>query len=137
MNLVSMITLPKSKHHIKINILGLRNLQSSGLLPVKNVEVKINTSSIQTIDRMKEGAAFTELIATSTGGGKNPSIGTVLSLAVLIPIDILHMPSLSCQVIDKGLRFWKTHQVIGTFQMALGSYAYITLNSLSSKMEAL
>lgn len=131
------IKISKSKHHIKINILGLRNLQSSGLLPIKNTEVKISTSSLKSVEQMQEGAAFTDLIAFSNGGGKNPNIGTVLSLNVFLANSLPHMPTLSSQVLDRGLKYCGFNQILGTFQITLGDYAYISLVSLEGKLKAL
>ncbi len=62
--------------------------------------MKINTSSLKTIAKMQEGAAFTELVASAKTHGKNPTIGTVMSLSVNLPQNIANMPGLSCQVID-------------------------------------
>ena len=100
MKKITNLHMEKSKHHIKIGILGLRNLQSSGFLPVKRVKVKINTSSLKSIRKMREGAAFTDLVAVAKSKGSNPTIGSVLNMTVELPTDIANMPSLSCQVID-------------------------------------
>ena len=131
------INIPKSRHHIKINILGLRNLQSSGLLPIKNTEIKISTSSLKSVEQMQEGAAFTDLVAYSTGGGKNPNIGTVLSLNVFLPNNLTHMPTLSSQVLDRGLKYCGFDQILGIFQINLGNYASISLVSLKAKLDSL
>ena len=68
-------------HMIKIRILGLRNLQSAGLIPVKKPYIKINTSSL--LDRSKqsdskEDIPFTDLTTIPKFGGENPNITEIL-----------------------------------------------------------
>ena len=75
----------KKKHHIKISALGFRDLQSTGILPVRRTKLRINTSSLQNMHHMQEGAAFTDLIALSKNSGADPSLGTVLNLTVDLP----------------------------------------------------
>ena len=137
MRKISYIPIERSKHHIKINILGLRNLQSTGILPVKRVKVKINTSSVKKISKIQQGAAFTELIAVAKNSGANPTIGSILSLFVDLPINISNMPSLSCQVIDQGLKLFNFQTIIGSFLINLGAYAFISKYTLLEKLKVL
>lgn len=137
MQKISYIPIERSKHHIKINILGLRNLQSTGILPVKRVKVKINTSSVKKISKIQQGAAFTELIALAKNSGANPTIGSILSLLVDLPVNISNMPSLSCQVIDQGLKLFNYQTIIGSFLINLGAYAFISKYTLLEKLKVL
>lgn len=132
-------TLPfnRTKHFIKINILGLRNLQSSGILPVKSVSVKINTSSLRPVDQIQKGSAFSNLTAISKNGGSNPSIGTVLSLTVELPDELILIPTLSCQVLENSLSFLKGESLIGTFQIELAIFAYISKITMIEKLKVI
>ena len=60
LNKLTPINLVRSPHYIKINILGFRNLESTGLFPIRNVKLIISTSSIKKIDNIEEGDAFTQ-----------------------------------------------------------------------------
>ncbi len=131
------IRIKKSKHHLKINILGLRDLQSTGIMPIKSVEVQINTSSLKNLSQMQKGVAFGNLIASSKGGGANPTIGTVLSLSAMLPDDILHMPILSCQVLDSGFSFFRRKALIGTFAIDIPNHSYLSTIILLAKLEVL
>jgi hypothetical protein len=125
----------KTKHHIKINILGLRNLQSNGIFPVKSVNVKINTSSLKAVNQIQRGSAFSNLTAISKSGGANPSIGTVLSITVDLPDELIFIPTLSCQVLENSLSFLKSESLIGTFQIELAAHSYISKITMIEKLK--
>lgn len=65
-------------HSIKIRILGLRNLQSSGLIPVKKPYIKINTSSLMERSINEQDIPYTDLTTVPKSGGDNPNIGDVM-----------------------------------------------------------
>lgn len=67
-----------SDHYVKIRILGLRNLQSSGLLPVKKPYIKISTGSLVQRSINQEDIPYTDLTTVPKKGGENPNIGEVL-----------------------------------------------------------
>lgn len=131
------IPVPKSRHHLKINILGLRDLESTGLFPVKTAAIKIATSSLRSVDSMTEGAAFTDLVAMPKSSGDNPSVGTVLTLSADIPSDIKIMPTISCAVQEVGFRLFGNDTVIGTFSISLGQFSLITKQNLVKKLKNL
>ena len=55
---ITRIEVPSSVHFIRLNLFALRNLQSSGLFPIKKVQLKINTTSLKEIETMEAGEAF-------------------------------------------------------------------------------
>ena len=67
-----------SDHSVKIRILGMRNLQSSGLIPVKKPYIKINTSSLMERSINDQDIPYTDLTTVPKSGGDNPNIGDVL-----------------------------------------------------------
>ena len=131
------IEIPKTLYNIKISILGLRDLQSTGILPVRSAEIKINTSSLKDVDTMQNGSAFSELSTLSQNGGSNPTIGTVLNISAYLPINILSMPSISCKVIDKGISFLKMDSIIGTFHINIGAFYYVSVSIVMMKLKNL
>ena len=133
----SKIPVKKSLHHIKINVLGLRNLESTGLFPIKNASLKFATSSLKAVESMGGGAMFTDLIAMSKTSGSNPSIGSVLSLSAEIPGDIKIMPVISCSALENGLKLFGSQQIIGTFSINLGMFTLITLQNVNKKLKLL
>lgn len=131
------IPVERKRHHLKINILGLRGLESRGLFPVKTAALKIATSSLKTVESMQKGTAFTDLTAISKTSGDNPSIGTVLAMSADIPQDKNIMPVLSGTVFEMGYRLLGTDKNIGSFSISLGLFSIITKENLVGKLKAL
>jgi hypothetical protein len=131
------IPVEKVRQHIKINILGLRDLESKGLFPVKTAGIKIATTSLKSVESMQKGSAFSDLTAISKTSGDNPSIGTVLSLSADIPKDKNIMPVISGTVFEMGYRMLGSDSNIGNFAISLGTFSVITKENLVVKLKAL
>ena len=82
---------------VSMNVLGLRGLQSPGLLPVKKAFVNFNLKGLvpPTI-----GTNLKNLKTDPKNPGPNPTINTLMQFFVPLPIDPLYCPRLSCQVYD-------------------------------------
>lgn len=128
------IPIPKKRHHIKISMLGLRSLESVGILPIKTAGVKIATSCLQAVENMRNGAVFTDLVAMAKTSGNNPTVGTVLSLSADIPADVKIMPIISCAVQEMGFRLFGNQNTIGTFSIDLGRFAVVTKQNIVKKL---
>ena len=64
---------------MKIRILGLRNLQSLGLLPVKRPFIKFDTNSLRPKKSDKESISEKKSIETEPKeGGTDPNICTII-----------------------------------------------------------
>jgi hypothetical protein len=48
-NFVSSLNLPMKKYQVKLTILGLRNLESSGIFPVKKAFIKFGTGALKSM----------------------------------------------------------------------------------------
>ena len=131
------IPVEKIRHHVKINILGLRDLESKGLFPVKTAGIKIATSSLKTVESMQKGTAFSDLTAISKTSGDNPSIGTVLALSSDIPANKNLMPVISGNVFEMGYRMFGSESNIGNFSISLGIFSQITKEKLVVKLKSL
>lgn len=131
------IPVDKKRHHIKINILGLRDLESRGLFPVKTAGIKIATSSLKSVESMQKGSGFSDLTAISKTSGDNPSIGTVLALSSDIPEDQNIMPVISGTVFEMGYRMFGSDSNIGSFSINLGTFSIITKQNLVVKLKSL
>lgn len=66
------------KHLIKIRILGMRNLQSTGLIPIKKPYIRINTSSLILRAGSTEKVPYSILETIPKHGGRDPNIGEIL-----------------------------------------------------------
>jgi hypothetical protein len=67
------------EYTVEINVLGLRNLQSAGLLPVKKPYIKFNLKSLLPADQSK---AVADLQTRPGDTGENPNINTALSFTL-------------------------------------------------------
>lgn len=82
---------------ISLNILGLRNLQSVGIMPVKKAFIVFNLKSLLPPD---DGAAIENIKTQPSSAGSNPTINTLIKFKLELPVDPLFCPRLSCTVHD-------------------------------------
>ena len=90
--------------NIDIHVLGLRELESFGIMPIKKAYIKFNTKSLLPVER----AHAVENIKTEPkAAGRNPNINEIITFLMDLPVENLYCPKLSCDVFDyvcKGLR---------------------------------
>lgn len=100
----------------EINILGLRNLESFGLMPVKKPFIKFNLRSLLPPEKAQ---AVTNIKTQPSSAGSNPNINAMISFAIDLPVNPLFCPKLQCDVYDyvyKGL----VQPLLGTFTLSIG-----------------
>ena len=103
--------IPFKEYTIDINVLGLRELQSFGLLPVKKPFIKFNLKSLLPPEQAK---AIADVFTNPGDTGPNPNINIFISFTMQLPADSLFCPKLTCYVYDyifKGL----SQPLLGTF----------------------
>jgi len=87
--------MPKlERYRIQLRILGLRNLKSNGVMPVKRPFIKFDINSLKSIG---ESGKITSknLFTEPKGFGNNPTLSTVIKFDCLLPEDLNLIPSLS------------------------------------------
>ena len=82
---------------VDIHVLGLRNLESSGILPVKKPYIKFNTRGLLPPSKQ---FAMQDIRTDPKGAGPNANINTLVSLQLKLPVEDIYCPSLSCEVYD-------------------------------------
>jgi hypothetical protein len=103
-------------YQIDIEVLGLRNLQSGGILPVKKAFIQFNLKSLVS---PSEGTAL-ENIKTQPGPtGPNPTINSSITFRVPLPTDPLYCPKLVCTVYDY-IFVGVNQPLIGSFTIPVG-----------------
>ena len=108
---------PTKEYTLDINVLGLRNLESFGLMPIKKPFVKFRVKSLLPPAKAQ---AVTNVSTDPNANGPNPNINTCLMFNVQLPVEELYCPSLACDVFDyvfKGM----SQPLIGTFRIAVGA----------------
>ena len=106
----------KLEFDVKINCLGLRNLESMGLIPIQKAFVSFMVKSLT--DPKKSGT-LANLYTAPMQSGPNPNINNVIKFSLPLPVDELYCPSVSCTVYDQvflGL----SQPVVGTFTIPFG-----------------
>lgn len=102
--------------NIEINVLGLRSLVSSGLLPVKKAYVQFG---LKTLVPPLVGATIEDIMTTPGPSGPDPTINTIVSFRMLLPEDPQFSPSMACRVFDKIFKGFDG-QLIGVFTIPIG-----------------
>jgi hypothetical protein len=88
---------------VEINVLGLRELESFGLMPVKKPFIKFNLRSLLPPEKAQ---AVTNVKTQPSAAGANPNINTMINFVIDLPVNPLFCPKLQCDVYDyvyKGL----------------------------------
>lgn len=101
---------------IDIHALGMRQLQSFGLIPIRKAFIKFNTKSLLPPDR---ALAVSNISTEPRDTGPSPNINTAISFTTELPTNSLYCPSLSCEVFDyicKGA----SQPKVGTFTIDIG-----------------
>jgi len=105
------------EYQITINVLGMRNLESPGILPVRKPFINFMLRSLLPPSRSQ---ATTNITTQPSATGNNPTISTVVKFKIRLPNDPLYCPSLTCGVYDyifKGI----SQPLIGNFVINIGS----------------
>jgi hypothetical protein len=76
---------------VEINVLGLRNLESFGLMPIKKPFIRFNLRSLLPPEKAQ---AVTNIKTNPNSPGPNPNINTMITFAIDLPVDPLFCPKL-------------------------------------------
>lgn len=96
-------------------ILGLRDLASPGILPVKKAFIEFGLKSM-----MPPGTGNLKNIKTQPSApGPNPTMNTTLEFQLPLPTDSLFCPKMQCMVYDNIFSGW-SQPIIGVFTLPIG-----------------
>ena len=91
--------IPQTKlYNCEICVLGLRELKPLGLIAVKKPFIKFDLGSLNVTGNDDDSHPPIQTIPVS--GGENPTINTVISFDIKLPISTRFMPELQCEVYD-------------------------------------
>ena len=109
------------EYEITINVLGLRNLESPGILPVRKAFVNFMLRSLLPPHK----AHAVENISTQPSvTGPDPTISTVVRFSLYLPNDPLYCPSLTCGVYDYIFKGY-SQPLIGNFVIPIGDLQHL------------
>lgn len=118
---------------VAMNILGLRGLQSPGLLPVRKAFLQFNLKS------MVPPALGTNLSNIRTEpkmAGSDPTLNTLIEFNAPLPVDELFCPRMSCSVYD-NIAMGFNQPLIGTFVIPIGDLMHALAKERMEETEAL
>lgn len=105
----------KREFGVSMNILGLRNLASPGILPVKKAFIKFNIKSLVE----PNGPSLKNIQTVPAQSGANPTLNTTMKFTIPLPTDPLYCPRLACTAYDCIFAGW-SQPVIGVFTLPVG-----------------
>jgi len=107
---------PFEEYEVEINVLGMRNLASPGILPIKKATVEFRVQSLVPPQVSRQ----IPNISTEPGpSGPNPTINTNIVFCVPLPVEEKYYPALACRVYDH-IFLGGSKQLCGTFNIPLG-----------------
>ena len=102
---------------VEINVLGLRSLVSTGLLPIRKAYIKFSVKSVLPPAQAK---AVSDIFTEPGEGGSDPNIRTTLKVLVNIPANEEYCPRMTCTAYDKLYLAGMRQPILGTFTLKLG-----------------
>ena len=122
-----------AEYRVELNVLGLRGLVSPGLLPVKKAYIDFLLKSM--VPPMISSALNS--VSTVPGPtGADPTINSVISFNVPMPLNPLFAPSMACRVYDKVFK-GLSGQLIGVFTIPIGQIMIEQKREYEKNLEAL
>jgi hypothetical protein len=118
---------------VGINILGLRDLQSVGILPVKKAFIIFNLKSLVPPD---DGTAMENIKTAPSAAGANPTINTLIKFNIPLPTDSLFCPRLSCAVHDYIFKGF-SQPMIGSFIIPVGDLIHALIAERAEETAAI
>lgn len=117
--------------NIDIHALGLRELESFGIMPIKKAFVRFRPRSLLPPER---AFAVTNVETEPKESGPNPNINTLVTFQAQLPVDNLYCPRLACEAYDyvcKGI----SQPKIGTFSINVGDIYFQQQKERVSQVE--
>jgi hypothetical protein len=125
-----------ARYYINMKILGLRELESTGILPVKRAFIRFDVDSLRPRSE-KSFLPEKRFVRTEPlNPGPNPNILTVLNIDVSLPVDPDFCPAMTGAVSDYILK-GASQPLIGTFSIPLGEIMKQTKAEMDKRIEKL
>lgn len=116
-NPITMPVLDIDEYHFDITVLGMRDLVSPGLLPIKKAYLKFSVKSILPPAQSK---AVNEIWTEPAQSGPDPNIKTTLKFIANMPGKEFYCPKMTCTVYDKLYFEGMAQPIVGTFTLQIG-----------------
>lgn len=104
------------EYEITINVLGLRELESPGILPIRKAFINF---CLRSLLPPSKAHAIENIQTQPSATGRNPTVSTVIKFNIYLPNDPLYCPSLTCGVYDYIFKGW-SQPLVGNFVIPIG-----------------
>lgn len=94
------IDLPTIKYLVKINILGLRNLKTLGMLDIQKAFIRMDVNSMLPNSEKFELESQAVIKTNPVQPGSNPNIQSIIRFDVNLPEEVDYITNLDCDVQD-------------------------------------
>lgn len=118
---------------ISMNILGLRGLQSPGILPVKKAFLQF---ALKSMVPPALGTNLENIRTEPRMAGTDPTLNTLIEFKAPLPVDVLFCPRLACSVFD-NIAMGFSQPLIGTFTIPIGDLMHELAKERKEESEAL
>lgn len=118
---------------VSMNILGLRGLQSPGILPVKKAFLQFNLKSMVP---PALGTSLENIRTEPRMAGSDPTLNTLIEFKAPLPVDVLFCPRMACSVFD-NIAMGYSQPLIGTFTIPIGDLMHELIKERKEESEAL
>lgn len=116
-----------------MNILGLRGLQSPGILPIKKAFLQFNLKSMVPPSL---GTSLQNIRTEPKMAGTDPTLNTLIEFKAPLPTDVLFCPRMACSVFD-NIAMGYSQPLIGTFTIPVGDLMHSLIAERQKETEAL
>jgi len=123
----------RKEFKVSMNVLGLRGLESPGILPVKKAFISFNLKSLVP---PSIGTNLLNIKTEPKNPGPDPTINTLMEFSVPLPVEKLYCPRLSCQVFDCIFTGF-SQPLIGNFIIPIGQLLHDLIQERFVEMKAL
>mmetsp|Transcript_26555 Transcript_26555/g.23533 ORF Transcript_26555/g.23533 Transcript_26555/m.23533 type:complete len:547 (-) Transcript_26555:46-1686(-) len=124
------------KYFMNMKILGLRNLKSMGVLPVKRAFIRFDIDSCRSKSDKSLLREKRFIRTEPLDSGPNPNILSVINLELNLPEKLEYCPAMSCAVFDFIFR-GMGQPLLGNFSIPLAKYIKKSRDKMDKELKEL
>lgn len=132
-NIIREAGIKMKDYQVTINLLGLRNLQSTGLLPVKKASILFN---LKTMVSPAQAGSVENMKTEPSAPGADPTLNTLIEFLISLPTDELYCPRMACKVFDNIMAGF-SQPILGNFVVPIGDLIVALIIERKEEIEAI
>jgi len=126
---------PKTEEcEMELNVLGLRGLQTLGILPINKAFVKFDINSLYGPGQKIQSKSKAIIKTQPREVGASPNIIAIIKCTIRLPKDPIFCPSLACTVYDYTMGGW-SQPMLGSFSIPMADIVHNIINTLKDNFD--